>query len=725
MSSGSRLAPIVTVLALLTACGEDEPRTHDHAKVVDSHARMIEALARVAERTADEHPYLGDMRARELRNRLETLGDGAPWRIHLDLGIAELRLGNERTGIAILENALARIENGTMEGDREARRKLAFYAAVGSLRLGETRNCCASALPTSCILPFAPDALHADREGSENAIRHLLDFLADEPKDSYWYPAAEWLLNLAALTLGEHPERVPAEHRIPGSVFQPKSEFPRFRNIAKQLGLDTFSLSGGVIADDLDGDDDLDLLVSTWDTRGQLRLFRNRGDGTFEDATAEAGLTGLFGGLNLVQADYDNDGDTDFLVLRGAWLGAAGRHPNSLVQNNGDGTFTDVTFDAGLGEIHLPTQAGNWADYDLDGDLDLYLGNESTVEARFPSQLFRNNGDGTFTDVARQAGVRNFRFAKSVAWGDYDGDGYPELYVSNNGQPNRLFHNRGDGTFEDLAERVGVAEPIYGFASWFWDYDNDGDLDLFAADYGAGIGHLGAYYRDLPSDFSTARLYRNDGSGGFVEVAARSGITAPYVPMGSNFGDLDGDGFLDVYLGTGNVNYYSLMPNALLMNRGGERFEDVTMASGLGNLQKGHGVAFVDFDGDGDLDVFEQMGGAYAGDGFRDALYENPGFGNRFVTLHLVGVRSNRSAIGANIRVDVETPDGPRTIYRRVVSGGSFGASPLRQTIGLGHATRIDRVQVTWPIDRATQVVDGVEFGARVRVIEGGGSKSF
>ena len=205
-----------------------------------------------------------------------------------------------------------------------------------------------------------------------------------------------------------------------------------------------------------------------------MRFFVNAGDGSFVDRTREAGLTGLVGGINLLQADYDNDGHLDLLVLRGGWLGDSDRHPNSLLRNNGDGTFTDVTFLAGLGEVHYPTQTASWADYDNDGDLDLYIGNEATRRGIFlpqplgeveddrlasPCQLFRNNGDGSFSDVARQAGVTNDRWTKAVIWGDYDGDRYPDLYVSNFWEFNRLYHNNRDGTFTDVAEQARRHPP--------------------------------------------------------------------------------------------------------------------------------------------------------------------------------------------------------------------------------------------------------------------------
>jgi hypothetical protein len=167
--------------------------------------------------------------------------------------------------------------------------------------------------------------------------------------------------------------------------------------------------------------------------------------------------------------------------------------------------------------------------------------------------------------------------------------------------------------------------------------------------------------------------------------------------MGHNFGDLDNDGYLDVYLGTGRPPYDALMPNLMYRNDGGERFVDVTYSGGFGHLQKGHGVAFGDFDHDGDQDVFEEMGGAYPGDAYHSALYENPGHGHRWLNLRLEGVRSNRSALGAKVTVRVETPAGERALHRVVGGGGSFGRSPLRVEVGLGDATAIREVEIEWP----------------------------
>jgi ASPIC and UnbV/FG-GAP-like repeat len=193
----------------------------------------------------------------------------------------------------------------------------------------------------------------------------------------------------------------------------------------------------------------------------------------------------------------------------------------------------------------------------------------------------------------------------------------------------------------------------------------------------------------------------------------------PMQPMGSNFGDLDNDGYLDFYLGTGDPSYSTIVPNLMFLNRAGQRFADISVAGGFAQLQKGHAVAFADLDNDGDLDVFEKMGGAYPGDAFSDALYENPGMGNNWITVQLVGRQSNRSAIGARIRVQVEENGVTRSIYRHVNSGGSFGANPLRQTIGLGKVRGAQLLEIFWPRTGKTQTVINPPPAQFIQVVEG------
>lgn len=188
--------------------------------------------------------------------------------------------------------------------------------------------------------------------------------------------------------------------------------------------------------------------------------------------------------------------------------------------------------------------------------------------------------------------------------------------------------------------------------------------------------------------------------------------------MGSNFGDINNDGDLDFYLGTGYVDYEGLMPNLLFVNRGGREFQDVTFAAGVGHLQKGHGVAFADLDNDGDQDIFAQMGGWFAGDAFPNALFENPGAGGHWIDVRLVGRRSNRSALGARIHVVVGQGDARRDVYRWVNAGGSFGANPLRQHIGLGSAGRIESLEVYWPATDEAQVFGDIVADQWIEITE-------
>jgi len=595
-----------------------------------------------------------------------------------------------------------------------------FFLGMAWLRLAESENCCATATPDSCIMPLQGGALHTQKEGSTKAIPYFQEVIDDTPAGDYWHLGALWLLNLAHMTLGDWPDAAPVAHRLPATALTSAIAFPKFQNVADQAGLDSFAMLGGVIVDDFDNDDDLDMVCSLWSFTGQLRFFRNDGDGTFTDRTEAAGLLGITGGINMMQADYDNDGDLDFVLLRGAWLYENGRHPNSLLENQGDGTFVDVAFAAGLGDVHYPTSTAGWGDYDNDGDLDLFVGNETSAKIQAPCQLFRNDGDGTFYDVAERAGVQNLGYTKGVAWGDYDGDGKLDLSVSNLHDENRIYHNLGDGRFEDVAGKLGMKLPIESFGTWFWDYDNDGSLDLFVAAYSTGIGDIAAFHLGLPRPHpETMRLWHGDGRGAFTDVTQQAGLTYPALPMGANFGDLDNDGFLDFYLGTGDPQYYSLMPNLMWHNEGGRKFVDVSMAGGFGHLQKGHGIAFADLDADGDLDVYAVMGGAYPGDAAHDALFENPGFGNHWLGVHLVGTNSNRSAIGARLRAIVGEGQQERSIYRQVNSGGCFGANPLRQTLGLGKADSIRALEVRWPRTGATQTITGVPFDRVIRIVEG------
>ena len=588
--------------------------------------------------------------------------------------------------------------------------------ALCHLREAERLNCLTNHNADSCLLPLRGGGIHKWTNPSRAAIGVLTNLLTEFPDNL----AARWILNVACMTVGDYPDKVPARWLIPPSVFASDIEFPRFRDVAPNVGLAPNELSGGSVVDDFDGDELLDVMVSSIGLHDQMRFYKNLGNGKFVERTREAGLIGLTGGLNLISADYDNDGYLDVFVLRGAWMREEGRHPNSLLRNRGNGTFEDVTEAAGVLSMH-PTQTAVWFDFDGDGWLDLFIGNETMAgQPRHFCELYRNQGNGTFKEIARPSGVTVNAYVKGVAAGDFNNDGRPDLYVSVLGGMNRLFRNDGPRdataganagwTFTDVAAAAGVTEPIDSFPCWFFDYDNDGWEDIFVTGYKIkSVGDVAADYLGLPHTGAKARLYRNLGNGTFTNVTAEAKLDRLLHAMGCNFGDLDNDGWLDFYLGTGDPDLLTIIPNRMFRNAEGRFFQDVTTAGGFGHLQKGHGVSFADIDNDGDQDVHEDMGGAVSGDVYPNVLYENPGFGNHWLKLRLQGVRANRSGIGARIRVDIEEGGKPRSIHRTMNTGGSFGANPLRLEIGLGKATRISGVEILWPGSGTRQTVRGLE----------------
>ncbi|WP_263380967.1 CRTAC1 family protein [Granulicella paludicola] len=592
-------------------------------------------------------------------------------------------------------------------------KELGQWLAVAYLRVGEQENCAAmTGGRRACLFPLQRSAVHAMPRGAEGAVRELTALLEADPNDAQ----SQWLLNVAYMQLGRYSLEVPARWLIPESRFASEYPLPEFPQIAAAAGIDVMGHAGGVAVEDFDGDGRLDVMVTSSGPLDQMRLFHNNGDGTFTDVTKKSGLMGETGGLNLVMTDYNNDGHVDVLVLRGGWWGKQGRYPMSLLKNNGDGTFDDVTVQAGLMSEH-PTNTAAWADFDGDGWLDLFVGHESSKDDPQPSQLFRNNHDGTFTEVGAASGLSDLGFVKGVAWGDYNNDGRPDLYVSVMYGKNKLLRNDGPRDaknaskgwrFTDVAAEAGVDKQSNSFATWFFDYDNDGWPDLYVSGYSLeASSDVGAFEMGRPSHAELPKLYRNMHDGTFKDVTAKMHLDRTILTMGASFGDLDNDGWLDVYLGTGDSTYQALLPNRMFRNDAGKGFQDVTTAGDFGHLQKGHGVAFADLRGTGFEDVFEEMGGAQPGDGFQSALYRNPGNGNHSVTLVLEGVRSNRAAFGAKIDVVLKGTDGRvRHLYRTVGFGSSFGGNPLRQHIGVGAARRVSEVVVMWP---ATGVVDRIK----------------
>lgn len=645
--------------------------------------------------------------------------------LRYQLGIQQMQAG--RPDFAL--NSFHSMEKLLTENDKHLNPRMAMQLrmrkATAFLRLGEQENCLANHNAESCLFPLRPKAFHLLPRGARAALELFEEQLAENPKDL----GARWLLNIAYMALGEYPAGVPSKWLLSPSLFASEFDLPRFPDVADKLKLDVDDLAGGTIVDDFDNDGFLDVVASSWDMRRQLRFFRNNGDGTFTERTSEAGLVGITSGLNLQQTDFNNDGFLDIFLMRGAWLGKGGRFPNSLLKNNGDGTFTDVTEAAGLMTLH-PTQTCEWFDFDGDGWLDLFIGNE-TSDPKDPDwcELFRNNRDGTFTECARASGISVVALVKGVTAADFNNDGRPDLYLSVRNGPNLMFRNegpRGEGPggtqwwFTEVTRSAGVQEPVFSFPTWAFDYDNDGDEDLFCSGYYLpnGVADVAVDYLGLPGEAPLPKLYRNNGDGSFTDVTTETHLNRVCHTMGCNFGDLDNDGWLDFYLGTGDPDFNTVIPNRMFRNAGGKFFQDVTTATGTGHLQKGHGVAFADIDNDGDQDVYIVMGGAYTGDNAKNALFLNPGNSNAWLKLKLVGTKANRAAIGARVKVTLATPGGPREIHRRVTHGASFGANPLRLEIGLGDATAVSKVEIRWPGSETRQTLRGFDLNRAYEVHE-------
>ena len=481
-----------------------------------------------------------------------------------------------------------------------------------------------------------------------------------------------------------------------------------FENVTVPAGLIAVRGVGHRLAwGDFDGDGDDDLLVS-----GRY-LFRNDGGMRFTDVTRRAGIH-RDSVAAAAWADYNNDGRLDFY--------AACNRPDSpdvLWRNQGDGTFVDVTTDAGEVSDRNPSEAAAWADFDRDGHVDLYVANaRPPARPRAPAardRLYRNRGDGTFADVSRASGIAagEPRTARGVAWGDFDNDGDPDCFVADNlFEPNRLWLNRGDGTFVDVAEAFRAAgrphrmegKELFGRSlgcAWA-DYDNDGWLDLFVANIAPP---------DLLLFCDQSQLLKNRGRArgsagpflGFRDVRAGVGITYERTHAECAWGDYDNDGDLDLVITSTFWNRRSY----LYRNLGDGTFEDVTWVTGA-RVLNGGAAAWADFDRDGRLDL--AVAGNYGVRLFRNVTRNR----NGWLQVELVGTRSNRSAIGARVTVK----SGRLRQIREVSGGRGTGCQDsLVQHFGLGPAPGPVTVEIRWP-SGALQVLTEVRPNRRIRVVE-------
>jgi len=541
---------------------------------------------------------------------------------------------------------------------------------------------------------------------------------------------------------------------IAPAVLSAGEAFPGFFDVAQKLGVTLMNICGladkdyiveangnGAAFFDYDNDGDMDLLIVNGST---LKNYKTGGDpiaalyenigGRFVDVTQKSGITRTGWGMGVCVADYDNDGYQDF------YLTAYG--PNVLYRNNGDGTFTDVSSKAKVADKRWGTNCA-FGDYDRDGYVDLYVANylnfdETTIPPRGKSEkcrymgapvfcgpqglpgaadvLYHNNGDGTFTDVTERAGIKDpGYYGFGVVFSDFDNDGWPDIYVANDGNPNFLFHNNKNGTFSEVGLISGTAlneagRVQSGMGVSVADYDNNGYFDIFVTNF-AG---------------DTNTLYRNLKNLLFVDTTAAAGMgetSLPYLGWGAGFADLDNDGLPDLFVANGHVypqvdkldlGQRYLQRKEVYRNLGDGRFKEIArdLAGDLLTPKSARGAAFADFDNDGDIDVLA------VNMNDRPSLYLNDG-GNRnhWITFRLEGTRSNRDAIGTRIEIDA----GGRTQVAEVQSGGSYlSHNDMRIHFGLGDATRVDRVRIRWP-NSPMEELAGLEAGRFVTVKEGEG----
>jgi tetratricopeptide (TPR) repeat protein len=518
---------------------------------------------------------------------------------------------------------------------------------------------------------------------------------------------ARFWIWLATQKLGGYPEAVPERFRMELQAGLAPTSL-RYENIAARIGLNKTSGGRGTAVFDYNNDGLLDIAITS--AHGGTSLYRNNGDGTFTDVSIESGLDQAVNGFSIIAGDYDNDGYIDLYISRLGWYAGDG----TLYHNNGDGTFTDVTEKAGL-STWGPCFSASWVDYNCDGYLDLFIPNNSggIFDRHVPNRLFRNNGDGTFTDVASEAGVGGILPAIGSSWGDYNNDGYPDLFVSGMGHP-QLLRNNGDGTFTDVSAQAGMTDPAIGTVCAWCDYDNDGWLDVAQfvwSDYEdiiqtmkTGVG---------PQDGKPLRIYHNNRNGTFTLKDRELGLDGCWGSMSGTLGDLDNDGHLDFVLGNGAPPMDRIEPMVVLQSDGA-KYRNVTFSAGLPFTGKSHGANCADLFGDGRLSIIVASGGLYPGDLLTSAVFcPTERLGN-YLNVRLTGTRCNRDAIGARITLFA----GSGRQMREVGGGTNFGCLPTEQHFGLGALTEIDALEIRWP-DGETQRVERPPLNATVRIVQG------
>lgn len=633
--------------------------------------------------------------------------------------------------------AAASLISEDMKRKGESEDKL-FWLALTYMRLGETQNCLRATrelIPHEahdasgrlvCTLPLT--VFHAKGEYSREAARLWQKLLDHYDHSNYLY---RWLLNLSYMTINGFPNEVPPEYRIEGNfretfygskrdAMQSKYDYLSFEERALDLGLNTFNTGRGVAVEDFTHDGFMDIV--TCSTFEGMHFFKNQHGSAFTDQTKSSGLEGIKQCFSVIPVDYDNDGWPDIFISR----------PFShytLMRNNHNGTFTDVTVEVGLwdpkdnGKV-ASTWIAAWADVNNDGKLDLFLaqwGFEIPWTSgimnipRMDSALLINE-NGHFRNRTKEYGLTSFvrdYYYIGAAFGDYNGDGLPDLLLVSPLRKSTLLLRNVDGKrFEDsgLVRREGS-----GFTGAFVDVNHDGRMDIFIGGFGDAKTNteqvvFGEQTNELRDGHSALLIQQPDGSFKEDNLA----FDMPVSTMGASWGDLTNDGCYDFYLGTGDPEPWYLLPHMMYMGKPqgtgcSLEFDNVSMLQGFGNLQKGHGIVFFDFNNDGKQDVYSALGGMWPGDGWTSQLFVNRSrTSNSWIKIRLRGRQTNYFGMGARIRIAAENARGEEIIrYYSMDNKTGFGGGPLLAHVGLSNATKIKNIEVFWPTSHCTASYQG------------------
>ena len=618
-----------------------------------------------------------------------------------------------------------------------------FWLALSYMRQAEAENCLSQLSPSGhphqpaspshatnhhhsklCTLPLTQ--FHDKKSFSQTSAQLFQKLLSDYSPDNHLY---QWLLNLSYMTIDGFPDQVPPEYRVntkfistfygQESIQAEKNyKFLIFEDRARELGVDTHDTGRGVAVEDFDKDGYLDIV--TGGSFQDVKYYKNNRGTHYINQTDAVGLKGITQPFVITAADYDNDSWIDLFFCRpfDHFL---------LFRNNQDGTFTNVTQSSGLLDSKPDTQIAAtwipaWGDVDNDGDLDLFLAQWALklpfVKGimglpRMDSKLFLNE-HGRFVDQTRAYGLHAIvadRYYIGATFGDYDDDGYADLFLSSPVRNSNVLLRNVKGQRFENTHLIRRTEP--GFVAAFVDVNHDGKLDIFQGGFGDAHTNtaqavFGEHVSTYQSGHSTIHVQMP--SGHFDERNDFFRGNMPMSTMGASYGDLNNDGCYDFYLGTGNPEGWFILPNLMYI---GERDQttctgymtNISMLNGFGTLQKGHGIVFFDFDHDGDQDIYSSLGGMWPGDRWPNQFFVNQSqLNHQWVKIRLRGRQTNHFGIGATIHVKARNARGqPILRYHYMHNTTGFGSAPYLAHIGLLDASRIDLVTVDWPGSKQTK----------------------